>query len=57
MFILDGGKAPFILRRFGKKLINRSVEEYFELVGNSYVHSIMDRDIFELWRSGYVYLL
>jgi hypothetical protein len=56
-FVLDGGKAPFILRRFGKKLINRSIEEYFELVSNSHVHGIMGRDIFEPWRSRYVYVL
>lgn len=57
MFVLDGGKVPFILRRFGKKLINRSMEEYFELVGISYVHGIMGRDIFEPWRLRYVYVL
>ena len=28
MFILDGGKASFILRRFGKKLINHSIEGF-----------------------------
>ena len=50
-------EAPFILQRFGKKLINRSIEEYFELVGSSYAHSIMGRDIFEPWRSRYVYVL
>ena len=57
MFILDGWKAPFILRRFGKKPINHSMEECFELVSNSCVHSIMDRDTSEPWRSGYIYLL
>ena len=57
MFILDGGKASFILRRFGRKLINRSMEECFEFVGNFYVHTIMNRDTSKPWRSGYVYLL
>jgi hypothetical protein len=43
VFVLSGGTMPFLLRPAGKRHIpNRGEEECYELVGDCYLHGIMD---------------
>ncbi|OCL13179.1 hypothetical protein AOQ84DRAFT_261660, partial [Glonium stellatum] len=46
--VLLGASVPFILRR----IIGNLEHEEYELIGEAYVHGIMDGEILEEWRAG-----
>ncbi|MCJ1259478.1 hypothetical protein MMC24_007316 [Lignoscripta atroalba] len=48
IFVLYGGKAPFVLRAKTEKTINDGPVPCYELVGDCYVHGIMDGEAMDL---------
>ncbi len=46
--LLEGGRVPYVLRRKG---------EWFELVGDCYIHGVMHGEIFDSTRCGQVWII
>ncbi|TPX15875.1 uncharacterized protein E0L32_000209 [Thyridium curvatum] len=50
--VLFGGNVPFVLRKVGAGEVVDNGEERYALVGNAYVHGIMEGQVVKEWKEG-----